>query len=135
MAMRAWALAAALVFVSGAAMAADCSAPAPIVFEPGAASVMIASPPSSGDCFQYTARGNERVTITLDNAADDAVFAIYAPGWTAKCDGEGACELTGDLLSEDDTKAWADTLSPGAYLIVVDNSKSGLDYELTVDMQ
>jgi hypothetical protein len=60
MAMRAWALAAALVFMSGAAMAADCSAPAPIVFEPGAASVMIASPPSSGDCFQYTARGNER---------------------------------------------------------------------------
>jgi hypothetical protein len=38
-------------------------------------------------------------------------------------------------LSEDDTKAWSDTVdAAGVYLIVVDNSKSGSDYELTVEM-
>jgi hypothetical protein len=134
--MRGWALAAALVLISGAARAADCDRPAPIVFEPGNSSVTIASPPSSTvDCYQLAARGNQVLTITVDNAEDDGVFALYAPGWTAKCDGEGACDLTGDLLSEDDTKAWSDTVdAAGVYLIVVDNSKSGSDYELTVEM-
>jgi hypothetical protein len=133
--MRAWALAAALVLMSGAARAADCDRPAPIVLEPGSSSATIAGPPSGTvDCYQLTARGNQVLTITVDNAADDAAFALYAPGWTAKCDGRGGCDLTGDLLSEDDTKAWSDTVeAAGAYLIVVDNSKSGSDYELTVE--
>jgi hypothetical protein len=137
MTMRACILAAAVVLVSGAASAADCGNPAPIVFDPGSASVTIAAPPSSTvDCYQVTARGNQHMTITVDNEADDAVLALYAPGWAVKCGATGACDLTGDLLSEDDTKTWSDTAeAPGAYLIVIDNSKSGADYELTVDMQ
>ncbi|HEY1797546.1 MAG TPA: hypothetical protein VGG57_15655 [Stellaceae bacterium] len=135
--MRAWILAAALVLVAGAASAADCSRPTPVVFEPGSSSVTIANQESSSaDCYQLTARGSQHLTITVDNAADDAVLALYAPGWAVKCDRDGACDLTGDLLSEDDTKTWSDIVeAAGAYLIVVDNSKSGADYELTVEMQ
>lgn len=135
--MRAWAWAAALVLVSGAAAAAECSKPTPIVFEPGSSSVTLEGQPSSTtDCYQVTSRGNQVLSVTVDNANDDAVFALYAPGWAANCDGAGTCELTGDLLSEDDTKAWSDTVeTAGAYLIVVDNSKSGSDYELTVEVQ
>jgi hypothetical protein len=109
----------------------------PIVFEPSSSSVTITGQPlSTVDCYQVTARGNQVLSVTVDNADDDAVFALYAPGWTANCDGTGTCQLTGDLLSEDDTKAWSDTVeTAGAYLIVVDNSKGGSDYELTVELQ
>jgi hypothetical protein len=135
--MRAWAVAGVLVLISGAARAADCNNPAPIVFEPGSSSVTIAAQPSdSVDCYQVTARANAVLNVAVDNEADDAVFALYAPGWTAKCDDTGTCDLTGDLLSEDDTKAWSDTVeTAGTYLIVVDNSKSSTDYELTVGLQ
>jgi hypothetical protein len=134
--MRAWALAAVLVLVSGAAGAANCNKPTPIVFEPGGSSVTIASPGgNTSDCYQLAARSNQVLTVSVDNAADDAVFALYAPGWTVNCSAAEECELSGDELSEDDTKAWSDTLeATGAYLIVVDNSKSGADYELTVEM-
>ncbi len=118
--------------------AADCSNPAPIVFEPGSASVTIAAKPPStiADCYQVTARANQHMTVTVDNEADDAVLALYAPGWATKCDPTAGCDLTGDLLSEDDIKTWSDVVeTAGAYLIVIDNSKSSADYELTVEMQ
>lgn len=135
--MRIWAVAAALVLVSGAARAADCNAPAPIVFTPGSPSVTIANPGTDTiDCYQVTARTNQALTVAVDNEADDAVFALYAPGWSATCDAAGECHLVGDLLSEEDTKNWSDTVeTAGSYLIVVDNSKSGADYELTVELR
>jgi hypothetical protein len=135
--MRVWALATALVLVSGAARAATCDRPTPVVFEPGSASVTIASPGgNSSDCYQVTARGNQVLTITVDNAEDDVSFALYAPGWATKCNSAEECDLQGDLLTDDETKTWSDTTeTPGVYLIVVDNSKSGEDYELTVEMK
>jgi hypothetical protein len=119
-------------------MAANCSQPAPIQFPPNAASVTIDSGPPTGtiECYQITARGNETLTLTLDSERDDAVFALYAPGWAAKCDAAGDCELSGDLLSEADINDWSDQLDVGGtYLIVVDSSKTDSDYQLTVAMQ
>lgn len=135
--MRAWAWAAALVLVAGAARAADCSKPAPVVFEPGSASVTIANPGgSTSDCYQVTTRSAQVLSVSVDNDNDDVSFALYAPGWAATCNAAEECDLQGDLLSEDDTKAWSDTVeAAGTYLIVVDNSKSAADYELTVELR
>ena len=45
-------------------------------------------------------------------------------------------DIDGEALSEDDTKSWADTLpASGAYLIVIDNSRSDSDYRLNVVLQ
>lgn len=135
--MRSWASAAALILAPGVAMAADCNRPAPIQVAPGASATIASGPPSgSSDCYQITARGDQTLTLTLDSTTDDAVFALYAPGWTAKCDSAGDCDLTGDLLSEDGTSAWADTLQEsGAYLIVIDNTASDSEYRLTAELQ
>jgi hypothetical protein len=130
-------LAALLVLVCGAAEAADCSKPTPIVVEPASGSVTIPSPgASTADCYQVTARTSQIMTIAVDNAGDDVSFALYAPGWSATCNAAEECDLQGDLLSDDETKIWSDSVEvPGTYLIVVDNSKSGDDYEITVEMK
>jgi hypothetical protein len=136
--MRICTLAAALLLAPAAAWAGNCNQPTTIQFPPNAASATIDSGPPTGtlDCYQIVGRTDQTLTLTLESASDDAVLALYAPGWSAKCNDAGDCELTGDLLSEADISDWSDKLEvSGAYLIVIDSSKSDSDYELTVEMQ
>jgi len=136
--MRIGSLAAALILAPAAAMAADCNRPAPIALAPGASSATIASgePTGTSDCYQVAVRGDQVLTVSLDSETGDAAFALYAPGWTAKCDPAGDCEVAGDILSDDETRSWSDAVQGGgAYLIVVDNAKSDSDYRLTVKIE
>src|SRR5579864_1049006 len=98
--MRICTLAAALFLAPAAALAANCNQPAVIQLPPGATSTTIDSgpPTGAGECYQIVGRNDQVLTLTLDSARDDAVLALYAPGWAAKCDTAGDCELSGDLL-------------------------------------
>jgi hypothetical protein len=130
-------LAAALVFVSGAAEAADCGHPLPIAFPAGATSVTLDSgPPADAvGCYQLNATAGQKLTASVQNADHAAFLELYAPGWRASCTAAAECEVSGDLLSEDNQTSWDDELdATGVYLIVVDNSKSDAEYRLTVEL-
>jgi len=117
---------------------ADCNAPTPINVTVGAAESTVAAdtPTTTLDCYQVTAHAGEQLSITLDGAKNDAVFTLLAPGWQAHCDSADDCDIDGEALSEDDAKSWIDTApSSGAYLIVIDNSRSDSDYRLNVVLQ
>jgi hypothetical protein len=135
--MRSLLAAVGLTLCGGTAFA-DCNAPAPIDVAAGAAESTVAAdtPTTTLDCYQLTARAGEQLSITLDGGKNDAVFTLLAPGWRAHCDAVDDCDIDGEALSEDETKSWADTLpASGAYLIVIDNSRSDSDYRLNVVLQ
>jgi len=130
-------LAAALLFVSGAAEAADCNRPLPIAFQTGATTVTLDSgPPADAvGCYQLTARAGQKLTAAVQNSDHAAFLELYAPGWKATCNAAADCEVSGDLLSEDNQTSWEDELeTTGVYLIVIDNSKSDAEYKLTVEL-
>ena len=129
-------LAAALVLVSGAAQA-DCTHPAPVSFPAGATSVTIEDTPGVAiTCYQLTAREGQRLTLSVTDDEHEASLELYAPGWQATCNADGDCEVSGDTLSEENEKSWADELpASGVYLIVVDNPKSDADYRLIVELR
>jgi hypothetical protein len=132
------ALAAVGLALCGGPAFADCNAPASIDVAAGAAESTVAAdtPTTTLDCYQLTARAGEQLSITLGGAKNDAVFTLLAPGWRAHCDAVDDCDIDGEALSEDEAKSWADTLpTSGAYLIVIDNSRSDSDYRLNVVLQ
>jgi hypothetical protein len=131
-------LAAALVFVSGAAEAADCTHPLQIAFPAGATSVTLDSgPPADAvGCYQLTASTGQKLTASVQSDDRAAYLELYAPGWRASCSAAAECEVTGDLLSEENVTSWSDELDAnGAYLIVVDNSRTDSEYKLTVELR
>jgi hypothetical protein len=135
-------LAAALLFgalfvVSGATRAADCNHPLPIAFPAGATTVTLASGPLADavGCFQLTARAGQKLTATVQDADHAVSLQLYAPGWKATCNTAADCDVSGDLLSEDNETSWSDQLeTSGAYLIVVDNSRTDAEYKLIVEL-
>ncbi len=131
-------LAVALLFLSGAAEAADCSHPLPIAFPPGTSIVTLDSgPPADAvGCYQLTARAGQKLTASVQTDDHAAFLELYAPGWRASCNASAECEVSGDLLSEDNETSWSDELeTSGAYLIVVDNSRTDSEYKLTVELR
>jgi len=129
--------AAALVMVSSAALA-DCSHPAMISAAPGAneSTVDNDAPTATIDCYQFVANAGQQVWVDIAGGKGDAVFAIFAPGWQAVCDALDDCDVTGDQLSDDQVTSWSDKVAvAGAYLIVVDNSRSDLEYRLNVEFR
>ena len=131
-------LAAALLIVSGAAEAADCDHPLPIAFPAGATTVTLDSgPPADAvGCYQLNATAGQKLTATVQDADHAAFLELYAPGWKASCTAVAECEVNGDLLSEDNQTSWEDELdASGVYLIVIDNSKSDVEYRLTVELR
>jgi hypothetical protein len=129
------ALAAAFLLLSGMPAVADCNRPKRIEFGTGASVATLSSGPSTEtvDCYQVIGRAGQELNVTLVGAARDAKLALYAPGWQASCDSSGDCDVSGDLISEEGETDWSDQLEAnGAYLIVVDNSKSDAEYRLTV---
>jgi hypothetical protein len=128
------ALAAALVLLSGMPAVADCNRPKLIEFSAGASLVTLSSGASTEtvDCYQAIGRAGQELRVTLEGAGRDAKLALYAPGWQASC-ASGDCDISGDLISDEGETDWSDQLeASGAYLIVVDNSKSDAEYRLTV---
>jgi hypothetical protein len=135
--MRLIVSAAALVMVSSAALA-DCNHPAMISVAPGASESTVANetPTSTVDCYQFLANAGQQVSVDIVGARGDAVFAVFAPGWQASCNEVDDCDVLGDQLSDDQTKSWSDTVEvSGAYLIVVDNSRSDADYRLNIEFR
>jgi hypothetical protein len=131
-------LAAALLFVSGAAEAADCNHPLPITFPAGATTVTLNSgPPADAvGCYQLAARAGQKLTATVQDADHAASLELYAPGWKATCNAAADCEVSGELLSENNETSWEDELeTAGVYLIVIDNSKSDAEYKLIVQLR
>lgn len=131
------ALAAAFLLLSGMAAMADCNHPKPIEFSAGASAVTLDSGPPTAtiDCYQVTGRSGQELTVAVEGAQHDAKLALYAPGWQANCNSSGDCDISGDLISDDGETDWADQLpGNGAYLIVVDNSKSDAEYRLSVEL-
>jgi hypothetical protein len=127
----------ALLLASPSAMA-DCKHPAAIGLEPGAhdSTVEADAPSTTIDCYQFAAKVGQQVVIEISGGKGDAVFAVYGPGWEASCDTADDCDISGDLLGDEQTTEWSDTASvTGAYLIVVDNSRSDSDYRLNVEFR
>ena len=123
---------------AGGAMAADCGRPTTIQIDPGASSTTVASGPPSEmiDCYQVTAAAGQRLSVAIAGDENDAVFAVFAPGWQATCTALGDCDVNGDQLSDDEATTWSDSApTAGAYLIVVDNSRSDAEYKLTVGVR
>jgi hypothetical protein len=129
--------AAALFMVPSAALA-DCNHPAMISAAPGTSESTVDndSPSSTIDCYQFIANAGQQVSVDVVGVKGDAVFAIFAPGWRATCDALDDCDVTGEQLSEDQATSWSDKVeTTGAYLIVVDNSRSDLEYRLNVEFR
>ena len=117
---------------------ADCGHPTPISVAPGAADSTVESdtPTNALDCYQVAAEAGQVVSITVAGGRKDPVFAVFAPGWQASCTAVGDCDITGDQLGDDEATTWSDTApSTGAYLIVIDNSRSDSDYRLSVELR
>jgi hypothetical protein len=132
------ALAAAVFLLSGEIALADCNRPKLIEFGPGANAVALSSgpPTETVDCYQVVGRAGQEMSVTLDGAEHDARLALYAPGWQASCDSSDDCDVSGDLMSEENETDWSDQLTAsGAYLIVIDNAKSDAEYRLTVELR
>src|SRR5580704_4666217 len=132
------ALAAAVFLLSRGAALADCNHPKLIEFGLGASAVTLNSgpPTETVDCYQVIGRAGQEMGVTLEGAEHDAKLALYAPGWQASCDSSGDCDVSGDLMSEENETDWSDQLAAsGAYLIVVDNAKSDAEYRLTVELR
>jgi hypothetical protein len=135
--MRLIVSAAALVMVSSAALA-DCNHPVMIGAAPGARESTIDndSPTATIDCYQFVANAGQQVSVDIAGAKGDAVFAIFAPGWQATCDALDDCDVIGDQLTDDQVRSWSDKVAvAGTYLIVVDNSRSDLEYRLNVEFR
>ncbi|HYM71768.1 MAG TPA: hypothetical protein VET89_02220 [Stellaceae bacterium] len=133
--MRLIVAATALLLASASAMAADCTHPTVIQLAPGATSATVESgaPSEMVDCYQVTASAGQLMSVTIAGDDSDAVFAVFAPGWEASCSAIGDCDVTGDQLSVDEATTWSDAApASGAYLIVIDNSRSDAEYKLTV---
>jgi hypothetical protein len=131
------ALGAALFLVSGGAAIAACSHPKAIPVNAGAGAVTLDSGPPTEtiDCYQVTGRAGQELSVALQGAQRDAKLALYAPGWQASCQSSGDCDISGDLMSDEDETDWTDKLeTSGAFLIVIDNSKSDAEYRLSVEL-
>jgi hypothetical protein len=131
------ALAVALFVMFGGTALADCSHPKPIQFGAGASAITLNSGPPTEtiDCYQVTGRAGQELSIALQGAQHDAKLALYAPGWQANCQSSGDCDISGDLMSEEDETDWTDKLETnGAFLIVIDNSKSDAEYALHLEL-
>jgi len=117
---------------------ADCKHPGSIGLAPGTRESTVESDAQSAtiDCYQFAAQAGQQVVIEISGAKRDAVFAVFGPGWEASCDAAEDCDVTGDLLGDEQTTKWSDTISvTGAYLIVIDNSRSDSDYRLNVEFR
>ena len=119
------------------AATADCNHPAAITVAHGAveSTVEADAPATTIDCYQLTAKSGQSIAVTIAGAKDDTVFAVFAPGWRATCDAADDCDINGEQLSADEAKTWSDTApATGAYLIVIDNSRSDSSYQLNVEL-
>ena len=135
--MRLIAPATALLVASCSIAMADCNHPTAISVARGASesTVEADAPATTIDCYQLAAKAGQEITVTVAGAKDDAVFAVFAPGWRATCDAADDCDINGDQMSADEAKTWSDTApATGAYLIVIDNSRSDSSYQLNVEL-
>jgi len=132
------ALAAVLLLASGGAALADCNRPTPINVTPTASesTVETDTPTTTLDCYQVAGQAGQHLSVAIAGAKSDATLSVYAPGWKASCNAVGDCDIDGDELTPDAARSWSDVLPvAGAYLIVVDNSRSDSDYRLNVVLQ
>jgi hypothetical protein len=131
-----WMAASVVLAASAGAAMADCNHPAAIAFAPGAASATVVSddPVPTVECYQVTAQARRELGMFLENAEKGPMLEVYAPGWTASCNGSDECSISGTLMSDPGETDWTDTLTEtGAYLIVVEN-EHGVEYRLTVEI-
>ena len=131
-----FAVSTAALFLASSSAMADCRRPAAIGLASGAreSTVEADAPSSTIDCYQFAGQAGQQVVIEISGGKGDAVFAVYGPGWEASCDAADDCDISGDLLGDEQTTKWSDTAPvTGAYLIVVDNSRSDTDYRLNVE--
>ena len=132
--MRVFVVAAAAWLVAASAALANCARPE---------TISLAGPDKTGTesggavyCFQVAAQAGQRMGVSIASANNDVVFIIFAPGWETSCTADGDCDIEGEQLSEDNATSWADTApSTGNYLVVIENSRSDADYELSVDVR
>jgi hypothetical protein len=132
------ALAAVLLLVFGGTALADCNRPTPISVTPTASesTVETDTPTTTLDCYQVAGQAGQHLSITISGDKSDATLAFYAPGWKASCNAAEDCDIDGDELTADEARSWSDVLPvTGAYLIVIDNSRSDSDYRLNVVLQ
>jgi hypothetical protein len=132
------ALAAVLLLVSGGTALADCNRPAPISVTPTASesTVETDAPTTTLDCYQVSGQAGQHLSVSISGDKSDATLAVFAPGWKASCNAAEDCDIDGDELTGEAAKSWSDLLPvTGAYLIVIDNSRSDSDYRLNVVLQ
>jgi hypothetical protein len=108
-------------------------------FSPGSKATVIEQSVIRGeqDLYYLTARAGQTMVVSLAALENNAVFAIYQPGFKVTSDQEGFREIKGASLPKagesDDATAWEGPLPiSGKYLIVVGGTRGNATYKLTI---
>ena len=117
------------------ALAAGCERPAPLRFAPGSVGAVVEGgvPRGMPDCWTLNARAGQLMEARLTSAGNNAVLALYPPGWRLRRDRAGGFEVEGKAMTGADSTGTRVTLpSSGDYLLVINTSRGSADYRLGV---
>lgn len=92
------------------------------------------------DLYYLTARAGQTLAVSLSALENNAVFAIYKPGYAVTSDKDGFTEIKGAALAgageSDDATAWESSLPvSGKYLIVVGGTRGNATYRLKITVR
>jgi hypothetical protein len=117
------------------ALAAGCDRPAPLRFAPGSVGAVVEGgvPRGQPDCWTLNARAGQLMEARIASRENNAVLAIYPPGWRLRRDRSGLVEVEGKAMAGGDATGTRLTLpSSGDYLLVIGTSRGSADYRLGV---
>lgn len=109
-------------------------------FRPGTSEAVVDGAVLRGERDQHVfrAKAQQQLTVRIRSAEDNAVFAIYRPGYR-KVTSDGIQEIRGQALpgaAEDkEIKSWRGVLpESGKYLILVGGTRGNAEYQLQVQI-
>jgi hypothetical protein len=113
-----------------------------VKFPPGSSSTLITESVIRGESDQYflRAKAGQKMEVTISAVEQNAVFAIYQPGYKAGKDADGILEIKGVSLKGagegEDAAAWKGVLPrSGKYLILVGPTRGNATYKLKISIR
>ena len=110
-----------------------------VSFAKGTNSTLIEESVIRGESDQYflTGKAGQKMEVSISAVEQNAVFAIYQPGFKAGKDADGILEIKGVALKGagegEDATAWKGLLpSSGKYLILVGGTRGNATYKLKI---
>ncbi|MDD2923888.1 hypothetical protein [Rhodoferax sp.] len=127
-----------LVLLGCLSQAAAMGAEQELRFRPGTSEALFEGAVLRGerDHHVFRAKAQQQLTVRISSAEDNAVFAIYRPGYR-KVTNDGIQEIRGQALpgaTEDkEVTSWRGVLpESGKYLILVAGTRGNAEYKLQV---